>query len=339
MKKYARLLAQSAVVALAAWPNLANAQDADLIAKAKAEGSVTYYGIGPAGLIKQLSEAFTKQYGIKVETFITGGVQIAQKVQLEITAGKVNADVVEIGDSSIITELARKGSIASYVPPDAKNLPKDVVSADGYWVGFARNTYPIIYNKKLVSEADSPKSYKDLTDPKWKDKVVVASPNYGSSQLVFVKGLVEIGGWELVEGLKKNNLFVVQGWPEAEQAIATGERSVGVDINVRLAAALSKGEPFGVNYPTEGTIVGVSVIGILKDAPHPNAARLFEIFRLSQEQQKLLPKVGMYPVIADAGAPAGMEPLEKLKQHPVNADELSTEASAIKGKWTNLVER
>ncbi len=339
MKSYVgMLLGAAAIGLLSSAPSFA--QDADLIAKAKAEGVVAYYGIGaPSPTMKELGEAFTKQYGIKFDAFITGGVQVAQKIQLELMSGRVNADVVEVGDSSIIMELSKKGAIASFVPPGAEKLPKGLVSPDGLWVAIARNTYPIIYNKKLVSEAEAPKSYKDLTDPKWKDKVVVASPNYGSSQLVFVKGLVELGGWELVEGLKKNNLFIVQGWPEAEQAIATGERQVGVDINVRLATALRRGENFGVVYPSEGTIVGASVLAIMKAAPHPNAARLFSMFRISQEQQQLLPKVGMYPVIVDGGTPAGLEPIDKLKVHNVNADELATQAGEIRSRWTKTVER
>ncbi len=101
------------------------------------------------------------------------------------------------------------------------------------------------------------------------------------------------------------------------------------DLDVAVARLLAL-----ARFVALAGFVGVSVLGIMKAAPHPNAARLFAIFRLSQEQQQLLPKVGMYPVIPGAGTPAGLEPIDKLKVHNVNADELAAQAGKIRSRWT-----
>ena len=315
------------------------AQDAGLIAKAKAEGSVTLYSISPTPVLQDISEAFTKKYGVKVDIFRAGGAQIEQKLWLEMRTRRMAADVVETGDIAAINQMAAKGGIASYTPANASGLAPELIDPKGRWVTCAQNLYPIIYNKNLVKPADAPKSYTDLGNPAWKGKLSLASPNYGSTQLIFVKGILEIGGWDLIKKFQANNPMVSRGWPDAENVIASGERMVGPDISIRTLAAIKQGSPLGYVFPANGTIAVQDVVTITKGAPHPNAARLLVEYYLSDENQKRQPQFGAYPVRASAGAPAGLPGLSSLKLHYVNIDELSANRADIVRRWTEMLER
>jgi iron(III) transport system substrate-binding protein len=319
--------------------NTALAQDATVVEKAKREGTVTIYTIAPTDMAQAFGDHFTAKYGIKVRIFRAGGAQIEQKLALEMRSERVEADVVELGDPTAILQLARKGGIASFIPANAKGLAKEVVDPNGYWVSVGQNLFPLIYNKNKVSAAEAPQSYTDLADPKWKGKVALASPNYGSTQLTFVKGLVELHGWAVVDALKQNGAMVARGWPDSENLIATGERLVGPDISIRTIQAVRKGLPLGIVFPATGTIAVLDVMAVLKSAPHPNAARLLIEFYLTDSEQKFTATQAAYPIRAEGGSPEGLPRLSQLKLHYVNLAELEAQHSEIVARWTDTLER
>ncbi len=326
----------AAVWAIAA--GAAQAQDAALVAKAQQEGTVSLYTISPTDVAQGFADHFTAKYGIKVRIFRAGGGQIEQKLALEMRSNRVEADVVELGDPTAILQIARKGGIASFVPANSARLAKELVDPHGYWVAIAQNVILLVYNKDKVSAADAPKTYQDLADPKWKGKVALASPNYGSTQLTFVKGLVELHGWALVDALKKNNVMVARGWPDSENLISTGERLIGPDISIRTISAVKHGAPLGIVFPPK-TIAVLDVMAVLSAAPHPNAARLLIEFYLTDPEQKFMASQAAYPIRAEAGSPAGLPLLSQLKLHYINLEQLEAQHSEIVARWTDTLER
>ena len=317
----------------------AMAQPADLIAKAKAEGSVMLYSIAPTPVLQELAQKFNDKYGVKLEVFRAGGVQIEQKLSLEIRTNRVVADVVETADQAGINQLAAKGHIGLYNPANAAGLPAALADPKGRWMSYTQHLFPIIYNKSKLTAEQAPKSYKELADPAWKGKLSLASPNYGSTQMIFLKGILELGGWDLVKAYKANDAMVSRGWPDAENVIASGELLVGPDISIRTVAAIKQGAPLGFVFPADGTIAVQTVATIMKAAPHPNAARLLIEYLLSDDYQKLQPAYGGYPVRAIGGAPEGLPDLSTMKLHYVNVDELESGRADILARWTEMMER
>jgi iron(III) transport system substrate-binding protein len=317
----------------------ARAQSDDLIAKAKKEGSVSLYTIAPTAVAQAFGKQFKDKYGIDVTIFRAGGAQIEQKLSLEVRSRRVAADVVEIADPTAINQLAHKNAIANYTPANSAGLGKGLVDPQGRWTTIGQNIFILVYNKAKVKAEDAPKHYADLADPKWKGKLALASPNYGSTQLVFAKGLIEIGGWQLIDALKKNEAIVARGWPDLENLVATGERLVAPDISIRTIEALKKGANLGVNYPDEGIIAAQDVMGILAAAPHPNAARLLVEFYLSDAAQKFVAQTASYPVKASAGGPEGLKPLGELKLHYIDLGDLEAHHDDYVSRWTSTLER
>ncbi len=97
--------------------------------------------------------------------------------------------------------------------------------------------------------------------------------------------------------------------------MAQGERPVAADGGEYLPLQMiEKGAPLALVYPTEGTPSIPGGAGVVVDAPHPNAARVFAIYLFSKEGQQLLADMAkIRSVNPDVKLPAGMKPLAEIK--------------------------
>src|SRR5262249_12152367 len=109
-------------------------------------------------------------------------------------------------------------------------------------------------------------------------------------------GLVNVFGWEYFRDLGKNKRHIVQPANDPAQVVASGERPLGVNgAEYFYYKTMKQGNPIKIVYPKEGVPLVVSPTAIAKDAPHPNAARLFTEFILSKANQQILAdKEGVY---------------------------------------------
>jgi iron(III) transport system substrate-binding protein len=149
------------------------------------------------------------------------------------------------------------------------------------------------YNTKLLAAEEAPKSYADLLDPKWARKLVKAHPSYSgtvaTSTFIFVREF----GWGYLEALAKQRVLQVQSVTEPPKKLAAGERTVMVEGSDYVLFDLhEKGNPVEPIYPAEGTPLIPINSAVLKHAPNPNAARLFQSFLYTAETQQMLVDVG-----------------------------------------------
>jgi iron(III) transport system substrate-binding protein len=98
------------------------------------------------------------------------------------------------------------------------------------------------------------------------------------------------------------------------QGVANGEYPIGLTFEQAAFDYLKGGAPIGLIYPTEGTAITLDGSAIIKNAPHPNAAKLFLDFTVSKEMQELMvDRFGRRSVRRDVGSPAGLPALDKIK--------------------------
>ncbi len=315
------------------------AADEGLIERARQEGKVVFYTSKATANAEGVAKGFTDKYGIPVQLFRAGGTQIAQKLALELRSGKLEADVAETSDPTMLTVLYRQGAMEPFAPENGKSLPAEFKHPKDGWTGSSIALMHLIVNANEVSPEEEPKSWADLADPKWKGKLVWGSPNYGSSQYAALKGLLELHGWDLIEAMKKNETMIIRGWPEAENAVASGERLVGGDASSRSFRAMSGGLPLRNVYPEEGSIVSLSAIGVMKGAPHPNAAKLLIEYVLSEEGQQIYAENFAYPVRQDVPVGDSMKPLTEIKMHTPDSEEAVDQHAQIVRRWTQMMER
>ena len=334
MIKRREFIAMAALIGMAV---PASAQDAADVAKAKAEGKVVWYTSTPLPQAQKIVNLFEREYGIKVELFRSGGSAILRRFQQEADAGRFAADVLTTSDPAAAAMLARKGMFVAFKPKNFDKIPDAAKDKDGYFIGQRLNLMTNYLRSDKIAEADEPKTWNDLTNPKYKGKLVIGDPSF-TSLLVSVVGMMsKERGWGFYEKLRANDTMVVQGNQQASDMLKRGERLIAIGaLDSYAAEDRAAGHPMKTLYPSDGVFVIPSPTSIVKGGPSPNAAKLLAEFIISDEVQKIFPADGGFSARSDIAAPAGSPPLSSLKILPVDYDYTEKEAPRIKKRFNEI---
>jgi len=311
-----------------------------LIEAAKKEGKVVYYTSVDLPLAEKIAKAFEAKYpGVAVRVERTGAERVFQRIGQEY-ASKIHAvDVVNSSDAAHFIVWKRDGILGAYVPEDVgKHYPADHKDADGMFASFRVGLSVIAYNTNLVKADEAPKSHKDLLDPKWKGKIVKAHPGYSGTIMTATFQLARDLGWEYFEKLSQQNVMQLQSSADPPKKLALGERAVQADGNeYNIFQIKERGGPVEPVYATEGTPIVIGPNGIFKDAPNPNAAKLFQAFCFSPDCQQLIVDVGgqrsLHPQVKEK---AGRRALKDIKTLKEDAAGVEKSAEEIKAHYSKL---
>jgi iron(III) transport system substrate-binding protein len=289
----------------------------DVLEAAKREGKVSFYTSVDVEVAEKVKAAFQAKYpGIDVQVERSGSERIFQRLGQEYGSGIHNADVVSTSDAAHYIIWKRQNWLAAYVPEDvAKHFAPEHVDPDGQYATFRASLSVIGYNTKYVKPDQAPKSFADLLDPKWKGLIVKAHPGYSGTILTATFEIARELGWDYFAKLAAQKVMQVQSSTEPPKKVALGERPVMADGNeYNMFTLKERGSPVEIVYPAEGTPFIASPSAVLAQAPHPNAARLFQSFLFSAEAQQLLIDAGgLRSVHAEAKEHPGRKPLKEIK--------------------------
>jgi iron(III) transport system substrate-binding protein len=295
------------------------AEWAKIVEAAKKEGKVVVYsGYVSPNTHKAIGDAFEKEYGIKVEYFMARGGELRERVRIEQSTGRFLADV----SHNALTQTAGANRIEnSLVPhgglPDMKRLKPDFAArADDTVVPIFTINYGFLVNTNLVKPGEEPKGWRDLLDPKWKDKILSDDPRASGGGRVMFHMTYDKWGAEFHQKLAAQNLVFVRDYNEATRRVARGEYPIYIPL---ILGDYAKIKPLPVKYviPEEGATYGSYGVSIFRNAPHPNAARVFANFYFSDTAQAVYANDGHGIVISDlkeklnpeAAALANVKPL------------------------------
>ena len=268
----------------------AQASDVDLAA-AKKEGKVVWYTSTPIEQAQKIAKLFEDETGIKVEMFRSGGSAILRRFLQEQQAGRTAVDVMTTSDPAATASLARKGTFVAFKPKNFEKVVEEGRDKDGYFVAQRLNLMTIYARSDKVAAADLPKTWGDLTDAKYKGKLVMTDPSFTALQLTVVGMMSKNLGWDYYEKLRKNDIMIVQGNQQVSDNIKRGERLVAVGALDSYAADDRKaGHPIVTILPADGTFVIPSPTAVIKGSPNPNAAKLFAEFMIGDAAQNLFPR-------------------------------------------------
>ena len=292
-----------------------------LLKQAKNEGKAVFYanitGVEP------IMQAFQSQYGIPAEYTRVSTAVYVPTVQTEFQAGRLSADVLQ-APLPILQILKEAGVLGKYVSPMSENYPEWSRDPDGIIQQFGIEYVSIIYNTELVKPEDVPTTYRDLANPKWRDKIVMPDPTTHATTITWLVGLkehvfkTEAEWMEFLKGLAKNRPMFVASFGPTPGPIETGEKVIGISmpkyIVTKAPAPLGWAKLDG--EPIMGSARGIAMA---KNAPRPNAAKLFIDFWLSETSMRILAdQVGewvlykdVYPPIPDIKK-ANVIPLREL---------------------------
>jgi ABC-type Fe3+ transport system substrate-binding protein len=285
-----RITAIAIVALLASGP--AYAIDAAVIAAAKREGEVVWSSTQIINqLVRPVASAFEKKYpGIRLRFTRANANEVAVKILNESRAGRPQSDVFD--GTSTVVPLKQQGYVLQWQPEAAKAYPDLYKDPQGHWIASNLFINTPGYNTALVAKGSEPRTYQDLLDPKWNGKMAWNALPSTSGGVGFVGTvLAEMGepdGMAYLRAFSKQRVAnVAAAAREVLDQVIAGEYAIGLQIfNHHAVISAKKGAP--VDWirmePATGSL---SVIGILKDAPHPNAAKLLVDFIISKEGQQV----------------------------------------------------
>lgn len=284
-------------------------------AQGKPEDSVVVYSAADSDMVNAVVAAFGKKYPtVKVSTVVAGTGELLKRIEAEQT--RPLGDLAwSLGPEAV---TSKKALFEPYVSKESPNFVPGQEPGDKVWVPFTTMPYGIMYNKKLVSETDKPRGWKDLLNPKWKGKIAYAdATKSGSSYTLLVTWLTVHGkgdpAWKFVEDLIRQSKILPKS-SMTYKGVADGEYPLGVTFEQGAYDFMKGGAPVGFIYPAEGTAVIPDGSALIKNGPHPNAARLFLDFTVSKEIQELMvSRFGRRSVRKDVGPPPGVPALDKIK--------------------------
>ncbi|MCY6369131.1 ABC transporter substrate-binding protein [Clostridium ganghwense] len=309
--------------------------------KKKVEGPsgklMIYTSIYP-DIIQSVKPALKKAFpNLEIEWFQGGTEKVVTKLTGEIEANKIGADLLMVADPSYYLTLEDQYLLLKYDAPNRKDVESK--DAEGYWTGVRISNMIIAYNTNKVKEEDAPKSFKDLLDPKWKDKIAMPNPLLSGTAFVTTAALSDAFGWDYFEKLKANGLKVEDGNSKVQNKLITGEYDVGIILEENILKMAAKGEPLKVVYPEDGVVVVPSPISIFKTSQNIEAAKAVENWWLSKEGQEAIVKGWMHSVRKDVTPPKGAPEFSTFsgRAFKVNWAKIANDNETIKETFRNKV--
>jgi len=265
-----------------------SAADPKVIEAAKKEGELGWWSTIAQDQSQKIIEEFMKLYPfIKATYWRSGSVGLHNKILIEARAGRSSWDVVSQTAPEFIAELKQRKLIAAFNSSERRHFSTDLKDKDGYWTGTYALPTGLGFNTQQVKRDEVPKNYQELFNPKWKGKRI--SVDDESYELLV--GLMQAWGrGAAIEYLKKvaaQEPMIGRGHTQRTQLLAAGEFPLAIAYTHTVEWSKSQGNSVDwVNL--DHVVIKFDGIMLGAKAAHPNAAKLFIDFILSQAGQELL---------------------------------------------------
>ncbi len=311
----------------------AQSPDPGVVSAAKKEGEVTVYHSSQTADLQPVFDAFSKKYGIKVKEWRSSSENVVQRTIRESRAGRHEVDFIE-NNLPEMEALHREKLLQPIDSPVYSQLTRGIVPSHHEYATSTLDVFVLAYNTQKVKKEELPKTYEDLLDPRWKGRIGTEVDDEGW----FGTLTQQLGGDKGVklfrEIAEKNGITVRKGHTLLAKLVASGEVPLALDVYSYKPPQLKrKGEP--IDYFTiDPIIVQMHGVAVVRDAPHPNAARLLHDFFLG-EGQALLAKKDFTP--SNRNVPSEFD---GKKLHPIDPSEaIDKDAQWLKLYQENVTRR
>ena len=259
---------------------------------------------------------FEKRFpGIKINHVDATSDKLAARAITEARGGRVIADVVEFGLEDI-NKIHAQGLILEKVPPEAAEYPANLRGT--YWAANNLIFFIGAWNTDKVKKEEEPKFLDDFADPRWKGRLIAEPRDYE-----FLIGLMHKHkslekASAILAKIAANNVEFHKGHSQLAELLVAGQAAACFTCySHHYPGRMRKGAP--VNYMLSEGAAGIIAVAVLKGAPHPNTAWLFNRWAASEEGQRVYAKGGRTP------AHPKVEPTEKIRPaaiYPVGVEDL-----------------
>jgi ABC-type Fe3+ transport system substrate-binding protein len=296
------LVAAILLFGAAAHPAYAQEEWKKIVEAAKKEGKIVAGGPPTAVLRKQYKETFEQRLGIELELISAPGPQNAGKAAAEFKAGVRYFDVLH-GGSGTLEPLKNENMLAPFgdymILPEVRDpsqwwgghLWEDNVKSNRFIYSFSADfSVPPFVNTELFKPGEIG-SYDDLLRPKWKGKIGLFEPRIPSAGQGLWGFLMKVKGKEYLQRLAQQDLFISRDGQQLAVGLAKGSLVIALGLSRRFVDPyIKQGLPIkaltSIKEGTSGSN-GFGTVAVMKNAPHPNAAKVYVTWLLSKEGQEL----------------------------------------------------
>ena len=300
--------------------------------KAPKQEAVVYTSLDKV-FSQPILEEFERKTDIKVKAVYDSEATKTTGLVNRLIAEKANprADVFWNSETGRTIVLKQKGVLAPYKSPQAADIPATFKDSRGYWSGFGARCRILIYNTDILKEQDLPESIFELTDPKWKGKVSLAYPLFGTTAThaaTLFANLGEAKAKEYFEALKANNVMITDGNASSRDRVADGTVAIGFTDTDDAYVAIKQGRPVDIIWPDRdgmGTLLIPNTVALIKGGPNPEAGKKFIDFLLSKKVEEMLAfsDAGQIPLRPDVKRPEHVPTPDKVRAMEVDFEEVA----------------
>jgi iron(III) transport system substrate-binding protein len=267
-----------------------------IVEGAKREGSIVLYSaLVGAPSTDRIAKAFETRYGIPVETLEARASELMERVRTEQASGRALGDVSYNGATATERQML-DGVFVPHGPLPGTSRLTAPFTGDGTRVPAFVIHFGILVNTELLKASDRPRAWKDLLDPKWKGQILADDVHPVGSGSLFFQATCEKLGRAFHDKLAAQDPSFTRDPRGSQRRVARGEYPIFIPSSFAAGKELD-GLPLETVVPEEGVVYVVYQAAVFKSAPHPNAARLFMDFLLSDEVQRIYASDGYGPVV------------------------------------------
>ena len=229
---------------------------------------------------------FEVRTGIWVEIRTGGTAEMMDKIESELENGEYD---IMFGGGAESYE-ARKELFVPYSSSENKELNQAYLSKENLWTPFTELPIVFVYNPKLVSVTDAPKSWHDLFLNKWKGLIAFADMEVSGTSYTIISTMEQLFSEEpeslIPRFYEQLNGSILQSSGDILPSVESGKFLVGITLEETAKKYIESGHDIAMIYPSDGTSAIPDACAIVKNAPHSYNAGKFIDFIVSRDTQK-----------------------------------------------------
>jgi iron(III) transport system substrate-binding protein len=263
--------------------------------------------------ITNLKSKMEKEFpNVDLQFYQAGSEEVASKVQAELMSGKIQADILIASDPFWYETMGAKGVFLPYKPAGTEQLETAFKHPQDLFTTVSLPIMVMAYNSESVTEAEAPKSFSELTDVKWKDKVSTGSPLASGTSFTTVAYLSKKYGWDYYTALRKNNLIAEGGNSGVIRRLQSKECPVGIVLLENLLRLTVSDPRIKIVYPNDGVIIQTNLLGIVKKEGNQEMTKKIADWMFSKPGQEEMVNSFMYATVPGYPSPKGAPELNEL---------------------------
>jgi iron(III) transport system substrate-binding protein len=255
---------------------------------AAAEGPVVvWHGDQEADVVEFLKK-FTEKTGVQtVQQRLLPGAAVP-RLEAEFRTNTTSGDVYMTSDAGILETMREKGRLVRYVPQEIDAYGASYRSAEpGWWTTYYINAGPMMYDPNVVKEAEAPKTWTDLLDPRWQGQIGFQNASAGTSY-AFWFVMRDVLPKDFFDKLSAQKPRAYASSTQIQQDIERGNLKIGGRVSIfQYVKALRAKHPVKAVFPEIGTPSVNQVVGIIGGTKRPNGSKIFIDYLTSREGQQL----------------------------------------------------